>query len=506
MKRVQVILGLCLVLAAWACPASALEGTAAAPAASADAQNPPQNGDHYSDAFLDAIKSYRCTGDLDELAKFKVIRVLTVYSKTFYFLDGAEQRGITYEFMKDFERFLNAKLKTEKRPYQVIFIPVRRDELLPFLLEGRGDIAAGNLTITPERREKAVFSDPINKFDDISEVIVTGPSAPALVNIEDLAGREVYVRASSSYFESLKELNERLRNAGKAEVVIKAADENLETEDILDMVNAGLVGITVVDSHIASFWAGVFDHIKVHSHLALKTGDKVGWAFRKGSPRLTAIANEFIQQHGHGSALMSTLFKRYLRENKWVKNSTAGEERKRFFDSVKFFRKYGSQYNLDYLLIAAQAYQESGLDQKVRSPSGAVGVMQIKPETAAAFPVSIKNIHKLDNNIHAGVRYLRFFIDDFYARESMDPMDKIIFAFASYNAGPGRIASLREKAAKQGLDPNSWFNNVERVVARSIGNETVQYVRNIYKYYLAYQMLQQREEMKKAAITREKRS
>ena len=504
MSKTAIALAVCLALVLPVCPIVAAEEAPPAAAPSTEVRDASRPADHISESMLETAKAYRCTGDLDEMRKYMVIRVLTVYSRTFYFLDGIEQRGITYDYLKDFEKFLNAKLRTGKAPFQFVFIPVRRDELLPFLAEGRGDMAAGNLTITPERQSSVDFSVPINQTEDIAEVIVTGPSAPPLTGVEDLSGREVYVRVSSSYYESLKRLNERLREEGKAEVVIRSADENFETEDILEMVNAGLVGITVVDSHIANFWSGIFDHIKVHSGWVLKTGDRIGWAFRKNSPQLEAIANEYITRHGFGSPVVTDLFRRYLRENKWVKNATEGEERKRFYHTVGLFRKYGGRYDLDYLLIAAQAYQESGLDQSVRSPSGAVGVMQIKPETAAAQPVNIRNVQVLENNIHAGVRYLRFFIDDYLAGEKLDPIDRLIFAFASYNAGPGRISSLRQKAAKQGLDPDSWFNNVERVVAQSIGNQTVQYVRNIYKYYIAYQMLQEREQIKKAAVAREK--
>ena len=155
--------------------------------------------------------------------------------------------------------------------------------------------------------------------------------------------------------------------------------------------------------------------------------------------------------------------------------------------SSTFLRKYGDRYSLDYVLMAAQGYQESQLDHSRKSAVGAIGVMQVMPATGKDMKVG--DITQLEPNVHAGVKYVRFMMDQFYANEPMDALNKGLFTFASYNAGPGRMKQMRELAAKRGLNPNVWFNNVELVVADKIGRETVQYVSNIYKYYLAYKML-----------------
>jgi len=182
---------------------------------------------------------------------------------------------------------------------------------------------------------------------------------------------------------------------------------------------------------------------------------------------------------------------------KFAKGAISKEELAKFEAVVKFFRKYGDKYDLDYLLVMAQGYQESKLDQAVRSPSGAIGVMQVLPSTGKEMGVG--DITKVESNIHAGVKYVRFMMNQYYANEPMDPLNKGLFTFASYNAGPGKISQLRKVAAKRGLDPNRWFNNVEVVAAEKIGRETVQYVSNIYKYYLAYKMVaEQQEEREKA--------
>jgi len=437
-------------------------------------------------------------GDFDAMAERREIRALVVYSKTFYFLDQGRQRGSIYELFKEFEKFVNKKLKTKTLALRVLFIPVRRDQLIPWLVEGRGDIAAANLTVTPQRQKQVDFSDPF--ISGIKELLVTGPAAPPVESLEDLAGKEIHVRLSSSYYQSLMQLNQSFQQAGKPKMNLVAADEMFEDEDLLEMVNAGLIPMIVMDSHKAQFWEQIFDKIKVHADIAVRTGGEIAWAFRKGSPKLKAVVDEFVKGHKKGTLLGNMLLKRYLRDTKYVKNSTTQEEMEKFRIMVSIFEKYAGQYDFDYLMVGAQAYQESGLDNSKRSPAGAVGVMQLLPATAADPNVGIPDIEKLDKNIHAGIKYLRFIVDRYFKDEPMDDVNKMLFAFASYNAGPARVSSLRNNAAKMGLDPNVWFHNVEVVAAREIGRETVQYVSNIYKYYIAYRRLVDQQEKKERLL------
>jgi membrane-bound lytic murein transglycosylase MltF len=426
-------------------------------------------------------------GDFDEMVQHGTIRALVVYSKTFYFLDRGRQHGISYEVLKEFENFVNKKLKTKTLKVQFVFIPVSRDELIPSLLNGLGDIAVANLTITTERQKQVDFSNPLLR--GVKELLVTGPAAPPINSIDDLAGKEIHVRRSSSYYESLIQLNTSFKKARKSQMKLVLADETFEDEDLLEMVNAGLIPMIVMDSHKAQFWKQIFDNIAVHQGIAVRAGGEIAWAFRKNSPKLKAVVNDFVKGHKKGTMLGNILFKRYLQNTKYVKNSMSEKELKKYNSMVQLFKKYAGEYNFNSLMIAAQAYQESGLDNSRRSHAGAVGVMQLLPTTAADPNVSIANIEKLENNIHAGTKYLRFIIDRYYKDEPMDDVNKLLFAFASYNAGPARVRGLRKEAVAMGLDPNVWFRNVEIVAAKSIGRETVQYVSNIYKYYIAYQMV-----------------
>ena len=416
------------------------------------------------------------------------------YSKTHYFVDRGTQRGLTYEFGRMFEEYLNKKLKKKHIRIHVLFVAVARDELIPALLEGRGDLAAANLTITPERLKQVDFTNPTGK--NVSEIVVTGPGAEPISSLQDLSGKEVYVRKSSSYFESIQKLNADLKKERKKPVKVRFAPEELETEDILEMVNAGLVKVTISDNHIAEFWKQILTKIVLHPDLAVRTGGEIGVMVRKNNPNLKAELNEFLARHPEGSSVRNQLLKKYLKSTKFAKSATSKEEIAKFDALVEFFRKYGDKYELDYLLMIAQGYQESRLDQSARNPSGAVGVMQVLPSTGKDMDVG--DITKLEPNIHAGVKYIRFMMDQFYANEPMDSLNKGLFTFASYNAGPGRVAQLRKEAAKRGLDPNKWFNNVEVIAAEKVGRETVQYVSNVYKYYLAYKMVEeQREEREK---------
>src|SRR6201987_6015339 len=207
---------------------------------------------------------------------------------------------------------------------------------------------------------------------------------------------------------------------------------------------------------------------------------------RKNNPQLKQLLDEFLASHGVGTSFENTILHRYLKNTKWVKNSTSGKEMEKIRATIAIFQKYAAQYDFDYLMLDAQGYQESMLNQNLRSPRGAVGIMQVMPRYAAASPINIANVSVTDANIHAGVKMLRNIADTYFNDPKLDPVDRTLFVFASYNAGPTRIAGLRRKAKDRGLNPDIWFQNVERVAAQDIGQETVTYVGNIYKYYIAY--------------------
>jgi membrane-bound lytic murein transglycosylase MltF len=477
--------------------------SAAAPVFAQQAPSKQANGELSIDP---AIVMQPWKGDLNGMIDRGFIRVLVVYSKTFYFMEKGVQHGATHDVLRVFEEDMNRKLAQQKKLKQkhlkvkVIFIPVGRGELLQALAAGKGDIAAANLTVTDERRKLVDFSVPL--YPNVSEVVVSGPGSPALKTVDDLSGRTVFVRKSSSYYESLVALNQRLAAQRKPGVTIKLAPETLEDEDLIEMLNAGLIPLIVVDKHKADFWKMVFPRIAVHDGIALRTGGNIAWAMRKGNPQLKTAIDDFVTRHGKGTTTGNTILMRYLKNAKYVKDAASESERRKFLALIEYFKKYGDKYDVDWLLMAAQGYQESQLNQNVRSKVGAIGVMQVMPATGKELKVG--DIRQVEPNIHGGIKYMRWMIDNYYGKEPMTKLDKALFAFASYNAGAGRISGLRREAARRGLNPNVWFHNVEYVAAEKIGAETVTYVSNIYKYYIAYRLIldarEERERARKQAL------
>jgi membrane-bound lytic murein transglycosylase MltF len=452
-------------------------------AASIAAQAPTEKG-RLGLAISEITKPW--TGDLDGMTERRLIRVLTAFSKTQYFIDRGTPRGTAYDQGRLLEDELNKTLASGHMKLQVQFIPLSRDELIPGLLEGKGDIVMADLTVTPERQKVVDFVDPW--IAGVDEIVVTRPGGPDISTVDDLSGKEVFVRESSSYYQSLVKLNARLTSEGKAPVTLTPAPEELEDEDLMEMANAGLIDILVVDNHKAWFWQRVWPAMKLHLTVTLRSGGEIAWAIRKDSPQLKASLNRFLSANGRNSLNARMIFRRYLLNTQYVKSAAADAARNRFVSLVALFRKYGAQYDMDWMLMAAQGYQESRLDHSARSHVGAIGVMQVMPATGAELGVG--DIKQLEPNIHAGVKYVRTVVDRYYKNEPMDDLNKVLFAFAAYNAGPGRVRQLRREATARGLDPNVWFNNVERIAAERIGRETVTYVSNIYKYYVTYLLIQ----------------
>jgi membrane-bound lytic murein transglycosylase MltF len=444
-----------------------------------------------SGARAPSILPKASTDDLDGMTKRRLVRILVPFSKTIYFLDKGRQFGTAVEFGTALEEELNKGKTKEIDRIRVAFIPTSRDRLMPALIEGQGDIVMANLTITPKRLEQVDFSAPI--YTKASEVLVSGPSAPAVGSIDDLAGKEIAVRQTSSYYEHLIAMNDRFRQEGTQEIVIKPIDENLEDEDLMEMVNAGLLPWTIVDQYKADIWSKVFTDVTVHPDIAVSTDGQTAWALRKNSPQLKAVLDKFAETHKVGTAFGNMLRTRYFKDDKMLKRAYSPADIERFQTLVEVFRKYGGEYSFDYLMLVAQGYQESQLDQSRRSPRGAVGIMQLLPATAAAKEVGIKDIAKSeDRNVEAGAKYLRHLVEVYINDPGITAKDRQLMAFAAYNAGPGNLRKFRKKATELGLDPNVWFGNVENGAAAIVGRETVQYVSNIYKYYVAYSLLQDR--------------
>jgi membrane-bound lytic murein transglycosylase MltF len=436
-------------------------------------------------------------GDLDKMLERQKIRVLTTFSLGSYYIDQGRQQGTVYELSKALEKHIRKQFKDKKRKLKVVIIPVRRDQLIPYLIDGYGDVVIANMTITPQRQELVDFSRPM--ANKARELLVMGPASPIINSIDDLAGKEIAVREDSSFYETLQELNKKFVKEGKAEIKLLLVDPRLEREDILEMVSLGLLPMTVHDDHIVNFWAQIFTELIVRDDMPLKENRETAFVLRKDNPEFKSLLNIFVDRHKVGTLTGNVIINRYLNNTNWAIKAMAREPFRKLEELVYLFKKYGDQYDFDWLLLASFAFQESRFDNKAKSRAGAIGIMQILPTTAADKLVGIPDISSPETNIHAGTKYLSVLRDQYFSDEELEDFERYLFTMAGYNAGPNRIRRLRKETAERGLDPNKWFGNVEYVVASKVGREPVVYVGNIFKYYVAYKrVINELEERNKA--------
>ena len=420
------------------------------------------------------------TGDLSEMMKYHRIRVLVVPSRSTYFLDEKGQpRGIDYELLKGWEKMLNRKRRKGVPPVSVIFIPVTLEELGDALLEGRGDIAGITLK-TPNRTREFAYATPI--FDNIQEVVVTRKGGLSISTLEDLSGLEVHVVSGSAQMEAMEALNQRLEKQSIAPVKTVLAAPYVAQENLLEMIHGGMIRACVVPDAIARLWAKVFKELVIHENIPVTTGLKAAWAVRKENPELLAGLNEAISSVlKKNKRAFERDFNQYFVNTKWIKNPFVKGSK---FDLADDFQREAAAFGMDWIQLMAQGFQESTLNNKVRSPYGAVGIMQVLPSTAKW--IGVPDYKKAGRNIHAGAKYMARMMKRYEKEAEVSPKDRFLFSLASYNAGPGNMRKYRRRAVKYGYDPNQWFGNVERAALRSGNLESVIYVRNILNYTLAY--------------------
>jgi membrane-bound lytic murein transglycosylase MltF len=426
-------------------------------------------------------------GDLDSMIARRKIRVLVPYSYLYFHINGKQRGGIAFDAMNLFESSLNKKLGFYPPKVRVLFIPVNRNQVIPLLRDGYADVAYAGISITEDRKKSVDFSLPT--ISGLKEIVVGSLTSPKLNTLADLSGKELYLPEGSSYQTTVRKLSDSLERAGLPGIIMKPVDPFLETEDVLELVEAGVIPYTATVEDAARLWKNVMDSLVLYDKIPLADDISYGIVLRKDSPKLKASLDRFVKQNAKGTAVGNQLYNKYVVNVKRLR----GMHNKKTIAQVRAlratFQKYADKYLLDWLLLVAQGYQESALNQGAMSPVGAVGIMQVLPSTAAGRPLYIKNIRTVDNNVHAGVKYMRFLIDQYFSDPGIDPLNQQLLALAAYNCGPGRVARLRKKAKARGLNPNLWFDNVEIIAAQEIGRETVQYVSNIYKFYTSYRAL-----------------
>jgi membrane-bound lytic murein transglycosylase MltF len=450
------------------------------------AKESPQPENSLGFSYLDM----RHTDDLDKLKDLKIIRALVVPGRTDFYIEQGRLRGASVHLLDLYEKHLNKGVKKEEQKTRIVYIPVNFNDLIPSLIAGKGDIAVALLTITEERKKLVDFVSGYSR--KVNEVFITHKDIDTTFEtLDDLAGQTAYVLKDSSFVSHLQIFNKQLSDKGLAPINIKQSVDYLTSEDILEMLNAGAIDLTVVDDYKARLWSKVLPNIRLREDLVLNQDGHVGWAIRKNNPQLQASINQFAQTIKKGTLLGNIIFNRHYGRDQKLAALNLQEERNRYSQFIELFKKYGKEYDINHFKLIAQAYQESGLKQDMRSHRGAVGVMQILPSTAADKNVNISEVEQLENNIHAGTKYMNFLRTRYFSDPAISPENQIFFSWAAYNAGPANVRKMRALAEEMGLDKNIWFQNVEVAAGKLIGSETVKYVANIHKYYSVYLLLEQ---------------
>ena len=418
------------------------------------------------------------TDDLPGMKERGRLRMITRNNPLTYFIHRGRQVGFEYELIKEFAARHDMRLD--------IVIPESHADLLAYLNEGKGDLVAAAMTITGPRQELAAFSRPYNEVD---EMVVVRADQDSIASLADLAGRTVHVRRSSSFYTTLKALEDSIG----LEVV--GVSDTVETEEILAGLDEGLYDITLCDSNLLEM--EVAHGLRLKAAFSIKP-TVLGWAVRKGNPELLAALDQYVREEKSG-LLFNMMKKRYFENRRTIakaKDSLRVDLSGRLSPFDDLVKKYARRYGQDWRLITAQMYQESHFDPEATSWVGALGLMQIMPETGREL--GFTDLRDPEQNIHAGVKYMHQLLKRF---DPAIPMgERVRLALASYNVGYGHVLDARQLAREKGWDPDRWFGHVERamkLLARPAyykrarygfcrGGQPVHYVGNVQSMYDAY--------------------
>jgi membrane-bound lytic murein transglycosylase F len=427
---------------------------------------------------LVAHSTRRFTADLDGILKRGELRVITRNNAVSYFLERGEPRGFDYELAAMLAKSLKVRL--------AMVVPPAHDQMVPWLLEGRGDLIAASFTVSPERARMVDFSRP---YLQVQEMVVQRTGEARLKGLSDLKGRRISVRLGSTYAAALA----RLQPQGGFTVV--PAAEDVETEDLIDAVANGTADLTVADSHILQeelTW-----RTNVVGAFALEPQPKdLAFAARVGNPKLLTAVNDFLKRTVKG--LEYNLAYRRTFETAQGAGGLDGGMKSAVSPYDAIFQKFAPRYGFDWRLTAAQAYQESHFDPRAKSREGAVGLLQILPRTAQSL--GFTRLTDPEECTQAGIAYLAALMGQL--EPDLALQQRVRFALAAYNVGFGHLSDARRLADEHGLDRNRWFGNVEKAMLElqkpanyrrarygyARGSEPVKYVSEIqtrYEQYLA---------------------
>jgi len=442
------------------------------------------------DVLIEAVLEPR-KGGLDEARDRGFLRMAVAPDPLMIAFDGEEALGVAVTMAQEMENHLAKLPGASETPTVVVPTPMPRGTIVENVQAGRTDFTT--LTVTrAEEEEGLAYTQAL--IADINDVVVLGAGVAGVETFDDLADIPVYLSESGRYAKSAERLNETRIARGDRPLDLRYVDGRLDDYDLIEMVEVGLIPATVASDFKARFWKTIYESTQVREDLALTEDGRIAWVVRSENPQLRDALDALADMMREGTLLGNVMLDRYASSADWIENLGTDEAGILIDDVEPVIRKYARKFDFEPDLVLAQAYQESRLDQSRRSHVGAIGVMQVMPATAADPAVGIPDVTGLDDNVHAGVKYLRWLRDTFYDAPEIDPLDRTLLAFAAYNAGPGGVKRARAEAASMGLDPNVWFENVEVAIPRVVSREPATYVRNIFKYYVAYRLLRDLED------------
>ncbi|MFZ3182637.1 MAG: lytic transglycosylase F [Pseudomonadales bacterium RIFCSPLOWO2_12_59_9] len=427
---------------------------------------------------LHAEKNAPPAHDLAEIRSSGVLRVLINQSRNSSAEVKGQALGTEQQRLRAFEQYLN---RDNSRKLSIKLIPKAKNQLLPALLRGEGDLVVPGELLNPGQEQAVSASRALHA--QVPVVLVSAKGARRYLRLQQLAGRSLTLAQGSAAEEAIRQVNQQLAARHLAPILIEWADPSLAVEDVLEMVQAGLYPLTAVELPIAERWAKVMPKLRIDRHLQLDNRGDMHWYLSRQAPMLGATLERFLQSYV-SPADQDAAFLRVNRRAYRVHNPLARADRQKLEKLRPLLQRHALQNDFDWLSLAALAYKESSFNPRARGGNAPSGLMQIT--ASAAQSVGVSNSKSLEGNVQAAAKYMGMLRRRFFASPQIAESERLAFVLAAYNMGPERVQGLRAEARRRGLNPNQWFFQVERVAMEQVGMGVVGYVSSVNKYQLAF--------------------
>ena len=418
--------------------------------------------------------------DLAQIRSSQVLRVLVNQSRNSSGQVQGESVGVEYHRLRAFERYLNGHAR-DGQEITLKIIPKAKDQLLGALLRGEGDLMAPGELLDVKPTHAVTPSDPI--IERVPLMLVGVKGERRYTRLEQLSGRTVALTTGSAAGEALNLINQKLALRKLPPVNIEWVDPTLAVEDVLEMVQAGIYHLTLVEQPIAERWAKLMPKLRFDRKVLVSEPGAMRWYVRRDASMLRASVDRFLTTYTV-PADQNVAFERVYRRLYRVHYPLARADRQKLEKLRPVLQKHAQQQGMDWLNLAALAFKESTLNPNAKGSGGATGLLQITP--SAAQRVGVNNIQNVEGNVQAGAKYLAMIRRKFFASPRLNERERLAFVLAAYNMGPERVQAMRAEARRRGLNPNQWFFQVERIAMEQVGMGAVSYVNSVNKYYLAF--------------------